>query len=481
MKLSQLIAVDKDVEITGIETDSRRVKTGNLFLCLEGEKTDGHRFVREALEKGAVAVVTEKRLGIENEILVPDTHRAASSLYSAWYDNPQRGLTIFGVTGTNGKTSTVSMLDAIYRSAGMRTATFGTLGIMIDGTLEEGDNTTPLPALLYRKLREAKDKGVDRVFMEVSSHALAGYRTADLHFDTAIYTNLTQDHLDYHKTMAEYAKVKAGLFRQCDKGIFNYDDPYAYEASRISPCRRYGYGHKRGCDFRFSALRQADISALSYRVRYGDRSFDIVSSLIGHFQVYNSLAAMAAALLDGIEPSTIQRALRELRGVKGRLEILYNETFTLILDYAHTPDALLSVLNVLREYRRSSKRPRRLRVLFGCGGDRDRSKRPMMGNIAMRLADDVIVTSDNPRSESKSGIIHDILAGTDGHQSATTLKVIEDRREALQYAIDSAREGDILLIAGKGHEEYEIDCNGKHSFSERQILRERMQARGYLP
>ncbi len=480
MKLSRLIAVDRDVEITGIVTDSRKVQKGNLFLCLKGEKADGHCYAKEALNKGAVAIVSEKKLGVENEILVPDTHRAASSLFSAWYGNPQKDLTIFGVTGTNGKTSTVSILDAIYRHAGLKTATIGTLGITIDDRSEESDHTTPLPELLYQKLREAKDKGVERVFMEVSSHALAGYRIADLYFDTAIYTNLTQDHLDYHKTMAEYAKSKQLLFRQCRKGLFNYDDPYSYDASRCSPCQVYGYGHKKGSDFRISSMKARSFAGLSYRIRCQNRMLDIESPLIGHFQVYNSLAAISAALLDDVDTQTIQCALSAFRGVKGRLETLYNEAFTLILDYAHTPDALLSVLNVLKGYQQSAKYPRRLRVLFGCGGDRDRSKRPIMGHIATRLADDVIVTSDNSRSEDKSSIIQDILSGMDIHQTATTLKVIEDRREALQYAIDSTREGDILLVAGKGHEEYEIDCNGKHAFSERQILLECMQRHGYL-
>ena len=231
MKLSELIAVEKDVDITGIATDSRKVEKGNLFLCLKGTKCDGHEYVKEALSRGAVSVVTERRLGIEEEILVPDTHRAAASLYSAWYGVPQKALTLIAVTGTNGKTSTASMLDAIYRKAGMKTALFGTLGMTVNGNCEVSDNTTALPEILYRKLKEAKEQSVERVVMEVSSHALATHRTAELSFSSAIYTNLTQDHLDYHKTMQSYAEAKLMLFRQCEKGIFNYDDPYSYFAS----------------------------------------------------------------------------------------------------------------------------------------------------------------------------------------------------------------------------------------------------------
>lgn len=480
MKLSQLIAIDRDVEITGIVTDSRKVEKGNLFLCLKGETYDGHRYIGEALAKGAAAIVTEQKTGAPDEIIVPDTHRAASSLYASWYQNAHKALTVIGVTGTNGKTSTVSMLDAIYRYAGYKTATIGTLGITVGSRYEESDHTTPLPEVLYKTLSEAKTAGVDRVIMEVSSHALARHRVADLTFDTAIYTNLTQDHLDYHKTMQSYAEKKQILFRQCRKGLFNYDDPYSYYASQISPCQSFGYGHKSGCDFRILEVKRNGFDGILYRAAYRGEPFEIACPILGSFQIYNSLAAVGTALLDGIELTTVQAAIRAFRGVKGRLEALYTKEFSVFIDYAHTPDALLSVLRVLQEYQ-AACRCRRLKVLFGCGGDRDKTKRPLMGHIASLLADDVIVTSDNRRSESGDAIIQDILSGIDRHQSATTVKVIEDRREALQYAIDSMREGDILLVAGKGHEEYEIDCYGKHSFSERQILLERLRELGYLP
>ena len=316
--------------------------------------------------------------------------------------------------------------------------------------------------------------------MEVSSHALDLHRVADIHFKMAVYTNLTQDHLDYHKTMDEYARVKQSLFQQSEKGLFNFDDPYSYYASQVSPCSCFGYGHKIGCDFRVEEILRCDLSGVLYLAKTPDGIYEIESLIAGPFQIYNSLAAFSAAMLDGVSGEVICNALRRFQGVKGRLETLYNKDFTVIIDYAHTPDALLSVLTALKGYQQNSVFTRRLRVLFGCGGDRDRSKRPMMGHIAMLLADDVIVTSDNPRSEAKKEIIRDILNGAEHDQTATTLKVIEDRREALQYAIDSSRQGDILLVAGKGHEEYEIDCNGKHDFSERQILLERLQKNGYL-
>ena len=478
MKLSELIAVDKDVEITGIVTDSRKVKKGNLFLCLEGEKCDGHAYAKEALERGATVIVSEKKLGIEGEIVLPDTHRAAAALFAAWYGHPEKTLSVIGVTGTNGKTSVTAMLDAIYRKAGVKTALFGTLGTAVDGSFEDGENTTPLPEVLYRKLKEAREKGVGRVVMEVSSHALATHRTAEIHFQKAVYTNLTQDHLDYHKTMQSYASTKLMLFRQCDCGIFNYDDPYSYYASQISLCDGYGYGQKQGCDFRVEEVLKNALSSVEYTFLHRGKRYRVACPVFGEFHIYNTLAAVSTAMLDGVDFDIIESALADFHGVKGRCETLYDGAFTVMIDYAHTPDALFSVLSVLRTHIPNGKG--RLRVLFGCGGDRDRTKRPMMGHIAALLADEVIVTSDNPRSEEKSAIIADIVGGMDDLNSDNQPKVIEDRREALQYAIDSSLEGDVLLVAGKGHEEYEIDRYGRRPFSERQILRARLQKNGYL-
>lgn len=477
MKLSELIAVEKDVEIKGIVTDSRKVRRGDLFICIEGEKSDGHKYVKEAIARGAVAIITEKCLGTDIEIRVPDTHRAAASLFSAWYREPQKSLDVIGVTGTNGKTSVSAMLNAIYREAGVKTALFGTLGLWVGDDREESDNTTPLPEVLYRKLAEAKEKRVRRVVMEVSSHALATHRTAEIPFHSAIYTNLTQDHLDYHKTMQNYAQAKLMLFRQSQCGIYNYDDPYSYYASQVSPCEGYGYGQKRGCDFRITKRDLHEFSSIGYAFSHQGIMRNVSCGVFGEFHVYNTLAAVSTAMIDGVEFDIIDRALQKFRGVKGRGEIIFREPFVVMLDYAHTPDALYSILTVLKEH--MNKRYRRLRVLFGCGGDRDRSKRPIMGHIAELLADEVIVTSDNPRGETKSAIIADVLGGMDTHEFDNRIQVIEDRREALEFAIDSSLEGDVLLIAGKGHEEYEIDRYGKRPFSERQILLERLIARGY--
>ncbi len=478
MKLSQLISVDRDVEITGIAVDSRTVKPGDLFICLKGKDYDGHRFARQALARGAAAIVTEERLGLEGEILLPDTRRAAASIYAAWYGNPQKRLKIFGVTGTNGKTSVVNLLNAIYRKAGVHTACSGTLGTFWDDKAYPAENTTARPESLFAWMREMVDDGVEYLFLEVSSHSLVLDRVAEIAFACGIYTNLTAEHMDFHGSMENYAAAKASLFTQCRYGIFNYDNLYSYIASQSSPCRCFGYGMRNDPAFRLTEILKNDLSGIAYRVSREGREFCVTSPLAGEFNIYNTLAAASAALVDGLDEKTVTEAIASFRGVSGRLERIYDGAFTIFIDYAHTPDALMRVLDVLR--RSAGEKKNRLRVLFGCGGDRDRSKRPVMGRIAETLADEVIVTSDNARSEDPAAIIRDILAGMGKNKQANSFRVMADRKEALEYAVDSALPGDILLVAGKGHEDYEIDCHGRHPFSERGILLERLRADGFL-
>lgn len=477
MKLSQLVAVDSDLEITGVSADSRNTKKGDLFLCIRGTRFDGHDYAKEALEKGAVAVVTERRLGLDREILLPDTRRAAASIFASWYGNPQKRLKIVGVTGTNGKTSVVHLLDAIYRRAGYRTATSGTLGTFWQGKAYSAENTTALPDKLYALLREMADDGVEYLFMEVSSHALVLDRVAEIAFLCGIYTNLTPEHMDFHKSMDNYAAAKARLFKQSRYGVFNYDDSYSYIAAQSRLCRSYGYGERNGADFHIESVIKNDLSGIAYQVVFQKQKRTLRSALVGSFNIHNTLAAAAAATLDGVDWDILSEAIASFGGVAGRLEKIYDKEFTIFIDYAHTPDALMRVLDVLR---RGAASKSRLRVLFGCGGDRDRSKRPVMGRIAESLADDVIVTSDNARSEKPATIIREILDGMGKHNTANSFRVIEDRKQALEYAIDSAQPGDILLVAGKGHEDYEIDCHGRHPFSEKQILLERLRANRYL-
>ncbi len=495
MKLSQLLAVDRDVDITGISVDSRTVKPGELFICLKGKDYDGHTFAREALAKGAAAVVTEEPLGIDGEILLPDTRRAAACIYAAWYGNPQNKLKIVGVTGTNGKTSVVNLLNAVYQAAGYKTAVSGTLGTFWEGKSYPAENTTARPESLYSWMDEMVRDGVEYLFMEVSSHSLMLDRVAEISFRCGIYTNLTAEHLDFHRTMENYAAAKARLFSQSAMGIFNYDDLYSYITSQNSPCVSFGYGRGHDPDFRLAEVLQNNLSGISYRLDYRGKSLVLKSPLAGEFNIYNTLAAASCALADGLSEEAVVEGLAAFRGVPGRLERLYDGLFTVFIDYAHTPDALTRVLEVLRQSafghsarpdtgqnaeQKSSQEKHRLRLLFGCGGDRDKSKRPVMGNIAATLADEVIVTSDNARSEDPDAIIRDILSGVSPEKQANSFRVIKDRTEALTYAIDTSLPGDILLVAGKGHEDYEIDCHGRHPFSEKKILSERLRASGLL-
>ena len=475
MKLSQLVAVEKDVEITGISVDSRNVKKGNLFICIKGEHYDGHDYVMQALEKGAVAVVTQRRLGVPGEIVLPDTRRAAASIYSAWYHDPQNDLKVFGVTGTNGKTSVVNILNSIYTKAGYLCGTSGTLGSFWCGKSKPSENTTDPPELLYETLRNMADDGVEYLFTEVSSHSLALERVSEISFECGIYTNLTQDHLDFHGTMENYACAKAKLFEQCKLGIFNYDDINSYIASQNCSCRACGYGKSALADYRVTNILKDSLDGIAYKADTPVGSLVIESHLSGEFNIMNTLAAAAAAVENGIDPECVVRAISDFRGVPGRLEKIYNSDYTVIIDYAHTPDALARTLGALCEYAGKDKQKRRMRVLFGCGGDRDRGKRPLMGEIAEGLSDEVIVTSDNPRSEPPLSIIDDILAGMKKKKGA--LIVEPDRKKALEYVIDSAQKGDIILVAGKGHETYQIDASGKHAFLERGILLDRISRR----
>ena len=391
-------------------------------------------------------------------LAVPDTRIAEAAVTSRFYGDPGESLSLTAVTGTNGKTTMVSLLHEIYTRAGFACETIGTL---------TGSLTTPDPAVLYPALAEFRDRGITHVFLEASSHALALGKLAPLRFHAAIFTNLTPEHLDFHTTMAAYAEAKQTLFRQADRSILNADSPYASlmaeaSAGPVLLCSACG----RPADFGAVSIRSDGENGLSYRVSTLDRMFRITTPLVGDFAVMNTLEAAAAAYADGIAVSVIRGALAGFRGVRGRLERIPLPTsdYAVYIDFAHTPDALEKVLRAVRGFMKPGQR---LVLVFGCGGDRDKSKRPLMGRAATRLADFVIVTSDNSRSERPSDILFDILAGCDGPAPHV---VIENRREAIAFAVSSAQTGDVILLCGKGHEEYEILADGKHPFSERDIV-----------
>lgn len=455
-----------DIEICGVTGDSRLVKEGYAFLCIPGTKFDGHSFLPAAKENGAVVAIVEYiPEGCTLPcIVVRDARLAASYIFSNWFGNPQTSMKMIGVTGTNGKTSTTFMLSRIFEDAGWKTGIIGTIRNSYGDHAEKAGMTTPDPEHLYACLAEMRDHGVQIVFMEVSSHSLVLGRVAPIHFDGAIYTNLTPEHLDFHQTMENYALAKELLFPKSDFAVFNIDNEYVKQAYEKGLCKSYSISESQDADFVASDLTYRSIDGISYTlVQKNGEKLPIHCHIPGHFTVYNTLGAVSLALLMGIPAETVARAIDEIPGVPGRVERVTpaNLPFSVIIDYAHTPDALE---NVISSIRKTCRPDQKLTVLFGCGGDRDKTKRPIMGGIATRMADFSVITSDNCRTEDPDAIIRDIMVGVDESKPHVT---IVDRREAIRYAILHAVDGEVILIAGKGHEDYEIRKDGKHPFSEK--------------
>ena len=486
MKLSELcvgIAIPEgfeNTEIEGIKTDSRRVTAGDLFICIRGLKTDGHLYIEDAVKRGAVAIlVCEDYVGTFPEILVlkaKDTRRAASLLYNAWYGNPAGKLHIMAVTGTNGKTSVTFMLRAIFENAFYRCGIIGTVNCYSAGRRMEirsedplSNMTTPDPEVLYHILAEMVKDGVEYVFMEVTSHALALHKPDAIHFEAAVFTNLTEEHLDFHGNMESYFEAKKRLFSMCGRAIINVDDPYGRMLADSISCP-YVTCSAKGLSADYAATQICDhgVDGSEYRLVSADKRFTVRTPIPGSFSVINTLEAAALACVFGISPSAVMTALGALSGVDGRMERVRLGVFanySVFIDYAHTPDALENLLHTARGIRKTGER---VVLLFGCGGDRDKTKRKKMGEIAASLADFVILTSDNSRSEDPMKILCDIQKG----MGKGDYVIIPDRRRAIEFAIREAHAGDILLLAGKGHEEYEIDRSGKRFFSEKQIVAE---------
>lgn len=471
-------------EIRAIAMDSGNVTPGSLFVCIRGLHTDGHTYIGEAIAKGAVCVLCES--GFQPEPPVPTvyaehTRRACARLYNAFYGNPAASLKFIGVTGTNGKTTVTHMLRAILETSMYRCGLIGTVGCESAGRhLSAGNRdplanmTTPDPPELYRMLREMVDDGVEYVLMEVTSHALALGKLDPIRFEAGIFTNLTPEHLDFHKTMENYASAKAELFRRSALSVINHDSPYgdimlSAAGGRAVSCSAVA----RPADYRAENLRFASVRGVEYELHSGNTRMKISCPIPGGFTVMNSMQAAACALELGIGPPSIQDALASMTGVKGRMERVrlgVGADFSVLIDYAHTPDALEKLLRTARD---TCADGQRIVLLFGCGGDRDRGKRAVMGSVAELYADRVIVTSDNSRSEDPQSIIADILAG----MRRGDAEVIPDRAEAIRQAVLTAKKNDLILLAGKGHEEYEIDRTGRHRFCEREIVRRAYQER----
>jgi len=456
----------QNVEVEDITCDSRKVKPGYAFVCINGFNLDGHKYAMSAEAAGASIVIAEKTTGAKNEMIVADTHEAYAVMSANFFGNPADKLKLVGVTGTNGKTSVTYMLKAIIESKGYKTGVIGTIQNLIGDRVIESTNTTPDAYGLNKLFYEMVNEGCEYAIMEASSHALDQKRIYGLNFEIAAFTNLTQDHLDYHETMEKYFEAKSKLFGMCKNAVINLDDPYGRELVEKLSCNVATYA---------SVDRSATFSANGINMKPDGIEYEMVGDYTikriklrtgGKFSVYNSLCAAVCARQLGFTFDEIAEALYGLDGVKGRAEVVATgRDFTVIIDYAHTPDGLENILSTFKELKRG-----RLVCLFGCGGDRDATKRPIMGSVASKLSDFVIVTSDNPRSEEPGDIIDDILEGM--KNSRTPYVVIENRIEAIKFAIHKAQKDDIIVLAGKGHEDYQILKTGKVHLDEREVIKE---------
>ncbi len=472
MKLSELLnqvqvlsqTAAPELEVGGVSCDSRRVKPGDIYVAVRGYQTDGHRYIPDAVQRGAIAVVCEEAPETQIPyVLVSDSRAALADLGAAWYRYPAREMTMIGVTGTNGKTTVTYLLKSVLeQTLGAKVGLIGTIQNMIGGEVLETERTTPESVEVQALLRRMADAGCTHVVMEVSSHALVLQRVRNINFRLGIFTNLTQDHLDFHGTMEEYRKAKALLFQNCEIGLLNADDAATEKirASAKCPCSCYG--------LRTSAELMAKDPAyaadsVSFTAVEGESEADVRLEIPGTFSVYNALSVIAGARALGISLEACAEALRQARGVKGRVEVVPTpgKDYTVLIDYAHTPDGLENVLSSIKKVCKG-----RLIAVFGCGGDRDATKRPIMGEIGVRFADLVVFTSDNPRTEDPHEILRQVVAGAD--DSRTPYEVIENRRAAIRRAMDLAQKDDVIVLAGKGHETYQILGTEKTHLDERE-------------
>ncbi|MBS1835740.1 MAG: UDP-N-acetylmuramoyl-L-alanyl-D-glutamate--2,6-diaminopimelate ligase [Acidobacteria bacterium] len=467
--------------VTGIEYDSRRVQPGVLFFAFSGAKVDGRQFAGAARAKGASAVVSELPAPADYDgawIQVPHGRKALASAAKIFYGAPDEQLRVTGVTGTNGKTTTTYLLDQMLRSAGYTTALIGTIEYHLAGKVLPAVNTTPESLDLFRLFRELLDLGGTHAVMETSSHALDLGRVYGLHYHTAVFTNLTQDHLDHHKTMEAYFAAKQRLFTP-ETGVaapaaavLNFDDAWSRKVRTDASSEVYWYGMQAGAAYRAENVRST-FQGLRFDLRTPNGVFAMESPMVGHINVYNILAAFCSGLSLGVPVEVLQKGIAACASVPGRFErIDVGQPFLVVVDYAHTSDALLNVIQVARELK-----PKRVVTLFGCGGDRDRAKRPLMGAAAAEHSDYVVVTSDNPRSEDPLAIINDAMVGV---RRFDTPHIAEpDREKGIRRALDEAQPGDIVILAGKGHEPYQVLRDRTIAFDDREVARRLLKNMGY--
>lgn len=468
----------EDVEITSIENDNRKVQQGSLFICVKGYTVDGHQFAASAVSNGAVAILAEKELDLDVPVIVvKNTIRAMAVLADAFYGQPTKKLHLIGITGTNGKTTTSHLIEKILADTGKKTGLIGTMYTKIGDEVLETKNTTPESLTLQKTFSKMVNKGVEVCVMEVSSHALDMGRVHGCDYNTAVFTNLTQDHLDYHQTMEEYKRAKGLLFSQLGNtfdenspkfAILNVDDEASAGYMRATAAHLITYGIDQAADLRAANIVM-NASGTSFDLVTPVGTEKVTMKLIGKFNVYNVLASIASALVYGIPLKNIIASIEEVQGVSGRMELVdAGQSYAVIVDYAHTPDSLENVLKTIQQFAK-----KRIFVLVGCGGDRDKTKRPLMAKIAVKYGTNPIFTSDNPRSEDPLDILKDMEAGVSG----AGYQVIADRKEAITFAINSAEAEDIILIAGKGHETYQIIGEQILSFDDRIVAKEAIKER----
>ena len=488
-----LVSGSPDKEINSVENDSRNIKQGTLFFCIKGSNFDGHKFASQAVNDGAYALIVEDDVEISPDRLVADdggnssddisafnsqdvavirvksTRYAMGVISAAFYGNPSDKLNVIGITGTKGKTTTTYMIKSMLEKAGHKTGLIGTIEIIIGDKIIPAKNTTPESIVIQRYLKEMVDKGLDSVVMEVSSQGLMLSRVSGISFDYGIFTNLSEDHIgpNEHKSFEEYLGWKAKLFTLCKTGIFNIDDGYVDDILDGHTCKTVTYGMKEGADYQAKNLDlYEDNGELGINYELDGRYHEKVKvSLPGEFSVHNSLSAIAVAKEMGVPMDNILEILTDIH-VKGRVEMIpVSDSFTLMIDYAHNAMSLESILTTLRAYK-----PNRLVSLFGCGGNRSKTRRFEMGEVSGNIADLTIITSDNPRNEEPQAIIDDIKTGI-GKTSGKYVEII-DRKEAIRYAIMNAKEGDVIVLAGKGHEDYQEIKGKKYHMDERELIKE---------
>jgi UDP-N-acetylmuramoyl-L-alanyl-D-glutamate--2,6-diaminopimelate ligase len=485
---AEVLAQSGNPDVSSVEYDSRRVKPGCVFVAMRGETSDGNRFIDQAIQSGAVAVVTDsaaeqQRAGVA-WALVPHGRRALARISANFYKKPAERIAIAGITGTNGKSTTAFVLESILTAAGRKSALIGTIEYHVAGKVLPAPHTTPEALELNRIFNEALGHRATDAVMEVSSHALAQERVFGVPFDVAVFTNLTRDHLDYHKTMEEYFAAKRVLFEGCGTDppravVTNIDDEYGaklaeFSRKRSSVILKYGWEH--------GDLHAENVEITTRGTRFNlvvlETKIAVFSALIGRVNVYNILAAAGAAYARGCMPQSIAAGIDKLACVPGRFErVDCGQPFTVVVDYAHTDDALRNLTALARELVAGAGAKGRVLPVFGCGGDRDRKKRPLMGEAAGRGSDFVVLTSDNPRSEDPLAIINDAVVGL--QRTGVKYTVEADRRKAIALAIGEARPGDIVLLAGKGHEKVQVTRQGTAPFDDVEVAREALRAAGF--